>query len=544
MNKTININLGGLALIIDEDAYAKLDYYLTAIHNHFKNSEGYEEITNDIESRMGELFQESLGGRSIINSTDVDAAIQTMGSLEDFGASPDDEKAKSSYNQTNYTKQGRRIFRDPDDKILGGVCSGLSAYFGINDPIWLRIIFALLFFAAGTGFLFYILMWIIMPKAQTTADRLAMKGAPININSIAKEVEESIGNLGSKINEFGQEFSGQKKNRFSNSDTRQFSGFSNFLNELLDAIKYIIPKVIKAFSIIIGVVCLVAIVAAGIGILTSGFMFQNYADVIFGPDLINKQWLLVGSIALLFLLPAIILIILAIKAFFKVKTPKGLITGIIIFWTVNLFFGIASGLNLAKSFTNPAEVTNSKEFFTSANPDTLIVDVDEGDGFSDFEFDGVQLGNLKMKDQRFYSDDIRIKVLKSEDATISYKVDYLSNGSSRQEAENLAKSITYTPKQDGSRLIFPRYFEIGKGKLWRNQRVRVFVYLPEGKYCKITKRGDELVTKLEKDPDEEDYWQYSGTIWKMGREGFIDTAPKKKEFSDEEENQNSNQDTL
>ena len=540
MNKTININLGGLALIIDEDAYAKLDYYLTAIHNHFKNSEGYEEITNDIESRMGELFQENLGGRSIINSADVDAAIQTMGSLEDFGADPNAEKPKTSYSQSTSSRQTRRIFRDPDDKILGGVCSGLSAYFGINDPIWLRIIFALLFFVAGTGFLFYILMWIIMPKAQTTADRLAMRGTPININNIAREVEESINTLGNKINEFGQEIGGQKKNKFASSDSRPLSGLANFLNELLDAIKYILPKLIKAFAVIVGVACLAAIVAAGIGILTSGIMLNNYSDVLLGPNLISKHWILVLSVTLLFLLPAIILIILGIKAFFSVKTPKGLITGIFIFWMINLLFSIFSGVNFASSFRNPAEVSNSKEFFTSINPDTLTLDVDEGDGYSDFDFDGFQLGNLKMKDQRFYSDDIRIKVLKSEDPSISWKVDYLSNGSSKQEAESLAKAITYTPKQDGKRLIFPRYFEIEKGKIWRNQRVRVFVYLPEGKYCKITKRADELVTKLEKDPDEEDYWEYSGTIWKMGKEGFFNTNPEKKKESKTE----TAQDTL
>lgn len=542
MNKTIHINLGGFALIIDEDAYSKLDYYLTAIHNHFKNSEGYEEITNDIETRMGELFHENLGGRSIINAADVDFAIQTMGSLEDFGANPESEKSKSSTTQGNPFKSGKRIFRDPEDKILGGVCSGLSSYFGINDPIWLRIIFLLLFFAAGTGFLFYLIMWIIIPKAQSTADRLAMKGAPININSIAKEVEESINNLGHKINEFGHELGGQKKNKFTSNDSRPFSGITNILNELVDAIKYIVPKVFKAFFIIIGIICMIAIAAAGIGLITSGVVLHDYTDIFFGPELWAKHWFLVVSSFLLFLLPAIILIIIAIKAFFRVQTPKGLLRGIGIFWVICLFGALSAGLSFASSFRNPVEISKSKEFFSSSNPDTLIIDTNEAEGFSDFEFDEVTLGFLRKKNDKFYSNDIRIKVIKSEDQTISWKVDNLSNGSSRQEAESLAKSISYPIRQDGKRIIFPKYFEIEKGKLWRNQKIRVIVYVPEGKYCKITSRAEPYVTRMEKDPDEDDYYEYSGTVWKMGSEGFINTKMKKQE--EKEDSEEAPKDTL
>ncbi|HMV25182.1 MAG TPA: PspC domain-containing protein, partial [Saprospiraceae bacterium] len=236
MNKTININLGGRAFVIDEDAYAKLDYYLTSIHDYFKNSEGYEEITNDIESRMGELFADNLRGRSIISTADVDYAIHTMGSLEDFGVDTAGTQANFNTGQRiGGIKTGRRIFRDPDEKILGGVCAGLSSYFGINDPIWLRIIFLLLFFVAGTGFLFYMILWILIPKAVTSADRLSMKGEPININNIAKEVEDSFNHFGQRINDIGREFSGKKKNNLNANEPYAFSGITNFVGELVEA---------------------------------------------------------------------------------------------------------------------------------------------------------------------------------------------------------------------------------------------------------------------------------------------------------------------
>lgn len=544
MNKTININLGGIPLIIDEDAYTKLDYYLTAIHNHFKTSEGYEEITSDIESRMGELFVNQLKGRTIITAKDVDATILIMGSLEDFGAIPEQEYSKKyTGSSSSQYKTGRRVFRDPDDKIIGGVCSGLSAYFGINDPIWLRIIFALLFFAAGTGFLFYLILMIIIPKAQTTADRLAMRGAPININSIAKEVEQGINTIGSKINEFSKDFSGQKKNEFVNSDGHAMSGLSSFLSEIVDAIKFIIPKIIKAFVIMIGLICLVAIVIAGIAMLTSSIVLHNFTDLFFGPQLIGQQWLLFTSVALFFLLPTLILAILGFKAILKTKTPRALISGLGILWFINIFIGLGSGFSYAKSFKHPYETSSNLNYFENINPDTLTLDANEEDGFSDFEFDNINLGFLKTKNDKFYSSDIRVKILKSDVPNISWRIDYLSNGSSSQESESLAKSIEYQVKQDGQRLIFPKYFEIQKGKLWRNQKVRIFVYCPEGKYCRITSRAESLVTQIEKDPDQDEVYEYSNTVWKMGKEGFINTKPKSEKEDTSDNSDNDDDDT-
>ncbi len=202
MNKVFNINLGGYPFTIDEDAYKHLDTYLATIHNHFEQSDGYSEITTDIEVRMAELFQEQLKGREIVTMGDVEAAIQIMGTPADFGAEALDDASepKKQKNKKKY-HTGKRLFRDTDDKIIGGVCSGIAAYFGIQDPLWVRIAFVIIGLTAGFGIPMYIILWIIIPEAQSAADRLAMRGRPINVSNIAEMIEEEVENISKNISD-------------------------------------------------------------------------------------------------------------------------------------------------------------------------------------------------------------------------------------------------------------------------------------------------------------------------------------------------------
>ena len=198
MNKTLTINLGGLPFIIDEDAYRRLEAYLASIHKHFRSSEGYEEITGDIEARMAELFNEQLAGTPIVRAQMVDNVIQVMGTPESFGADPMAETSYAGSDQKRHTgsyQPGKRLFRNTDEKVIAGVCSRLAAYIGLKDPVWIRILFLVLFFGTGIGFLAYIILWIVAPEAKTAADRLAMKGDPINVTTIGKQVEEELENV-------------------------------------------------------------------------------------------------------------------------------------------------------------------------------------------------------------------------------------------------------------------------------------------------------------------------------------------------------------
>ncbi len=205
MNKTIDINLGGLPFTIDDDAYEKLDRYLNSLEDYFGDSEGCKEIVADIEDRIAELFKERLKKRRIVNLKDVNSIIDMMGRPEQF-----EDGTETAYRSTARRpldiKTGKRLFRDPDDKIVGGVCAGLSAYIGIEDPVWMRLVFGLLFFGAGIGVIPYIILWIVMPEAKTSGDKLAMRGETANVSNIAKTVEEEMQNLGKQISKFGKGF--------------------------------------------------------------------------------------------------------------------------------------------------------------------------------------------------------------------------------------------------------------------------------------------------------------------------------------------------
>ncbi|MGB0177807.1 MAG: PspC domain-containing protein, partial [Owenweeksia sp.] len=139
MNKTLNINLGGLIFHIDEDAYHILERYLTTLKRQFSTAEGGEEIIRDIEVRIAELFRErTTKAKEVISSADVEEVISIMGKPEDYLDSEEDGASGRSFEDTYYTPK-KRIFRDPDDRILGGVASGLAAYFNI-DPLWMRLL--------------------------------------------------------------------------------------------------------------------------------------------------------------------------------------------------------------------------------------------------------------------------------------------------------------------------------------------------------------------------------------------------------------------
>lgn len=215
MNKIFNINLGGYPFTIDEDAYQKLDKYLKTVAKHFSTSEGCDEIVSDIESRIAELFNEHLKGRPIVSMREVEKVIAVMGTPEEFGASEGGQEQEEDQKQENRDsakswKTGKRLFRDPDEKVIGGVCSGLAAYFGVDDPVWVRIAFAIAFFT-GFGFVLYMVLWIALPEAKTSGDKLSMRGERIDVSNIAKQVEDEMNQLADTISEMTKEFGSKKK---------------------------------------------------------------------------------------------------------------------------------------------------------------------------------------------------------------------------------------------------------------------------------------------------------------------------------------------
>lgn len=187
MNKTVTINIAGFVYHIDEDAYNKLDSYLNAVRGSIQQ-DGEEEIISDIEGRIGELFSERVDQQTgVIRMNHVDEIINIMGKPEDYII--DDEVP----NQQHYAtiKQAKKIYRDGEKRILGGVCSGLGHYLNV-DPVWIRIIFVLLFFLYGISILVYLILWIVIPKARNTSEILEMLGEPVTISNIEKRFKDGV----------------------------------------------------------------------------------------------------------------------------------------------------------------------------------------------------------------------------------------------------------------------------------------------------------------------------------------------------------------
>ena len=198
MKRAISINLGGIVFNIDDDAYRELQAYLTQIESCFSDREESKEIMNDIEVRIAELFNEKITDyKKVITSKDVNEIIEVMGRPEQFGET---EKESKHEQRERFGPSGyRRMYRDPDNRILGGVCSGMSAYWRI-DPIILRILFVIAFLGFGTGLIIYIILWVVIPEAKTKAQKLEMMGEKVNVSNIGNAFKEEFNNVKKNMN--------------------------------------------------------------------------------------------------------------------------------------------------------------------------------------------------------------------------------------------------------------------------------------------------------------------------------------------------------
>ncbi|GIV28712.1 MAG: hypothetical protein KatS3mg027_2526 [Bacteroidia bacterium] len=164
---------------------------------------GKKEILEDIENRMAEILSNKINEfKKVVTVEDVQYLIQTMGNPDEF-----EETGSSTANQTYSGQVKKRFYRNPDDKIVGGVCGGIAAYFDI-DPLWIRLAWAIAIFVFGSGLLFYILLWIIIPEAKTPSQKLEMKGESIKIENFGKTMAEDLSRFGKNASKQFASFSG------------------------------------------------------------------------------------------------------------------------------------------------------------------------------------------------------------------------------------------------------------------------------------------------------------------------------------------------
>jgi len=269
MKKTVKIHISGYIFTIEEDAYDKLEDWLKKISTQFSDEEGGQEIIEDIEFRVAELLNDSaIGEEKIITLNEINKVITTMGMPEDFAEETREttQTSQATEQKSKFNKKiKKRLYRDYDNSLLGGVCGGLGAYFSI-DPVIIRVLFVLAFFFGGFGPLVYIILWIITPAAKTSSQKLEMKGERVSVSNIERTIKE--------------EFENVKKNIINQSKSENYRHISNTVQNILNLIFAIIKVGFKVLLYFIAGV----FIFTGFVVIISLFAFLFFQSA---PDFIS-----------------------------------------------------------------------------------------------------------------------------------------------------------------------------------------------------------------------------------------------------------------
>jgi len=489
MNKTININLGGIFFHIDEIAYQKLKGYLDSIRRSLSDDpKGRDEIITDIESRIGEILSDKIKDvRQVINQQDIDEVIEVMGKPEDYLV---DDEIFNDDSYGNYSnKRGKKLYRDGGDRFLGGVSSGMAHYLNI-DVIWIRLGWLVAAFGFGFGFIVYPLLWILLPEANTTAEKLEMEGAEVNISNIEKKIRDEISDASTRVKHGIDEVSEKVKNAdYKKYGNRAKSGSQDLVDTLGKVFVTIFMIIGKFIGVLLIIVAVTTILGMLIGMFTLGSLDFIHDDWLFRNSVIyNNSGLPIWFLSVLtfvliaipfFFLFALGLRILSNNAKSIGKTTKLSLLGIwIVTLLVAIFFGTRQFMNSAYDGT----VTNSQEIYYSTSDTLEIKMVDNKDISNNSKLKRNWRSEIVLdtdNQEKLYSNNIRLNILQSDDTTMYAKVRKLSQGQSRQDARENADLISHAYELNEEELRIDGFFLADLNNRFSEQRVYVDLYLPE-----------------------------------------------------------------
>lgn len=511
MIKTVNINLGRIIFQIDEDAYDVLRTYLDSLTQYYKYQEGRDEIIADIESRLAELFSERLekSGFQIISLGDVEEVTQIMGKPEDFDAEGemfDEEESKASSFENFST--GRRLYRNPDEAIISGVCSGLTAYFGLKDPTWVRLGFIVLFLLSlGTvASISYILLWVILPKAETTAQKLEMRGKAVNVNSLEQKIKEEFYTASENIKEFA---SGKKKHA---------SGIGSVVNgigRIFGGLLKVVWAFVRLLFFFVGAAIIIAALVALVASLFSFiFLIPMSIKYIFSTSVLGILSLL-GAL-LFFGIPILFLIYLPFRLFskYRVKNNYAVPVAVGLFLIGLMLLGIST-------YTVNDYFSNQESFYEETildRPfeDTIYIAVNENEeDFKRLEYD-LEFKNFLSAAQRLESasDWVELDIEPSRDEQIYLERTYIAYGSSNKKAEENARSISHNVSFDYNSIVVDPFFGLGKKSKWRNQQLKLTLKVPEGMVVAVDHTTSNILDDA-KNTKNANMYTVAGNRWQM-----------------------------
>jgi len=526
MKKTFTINISGSIFHIDDDAFEKLQKYLHMLNKHFNAAVEGQEILQDIEARIAELFLEKTTNKAeVITDSMVDEVIARMGKPEDFMDQEDDAttKPKSEESQPEpENKIRRRLYRDGDIRVLGGVCSGMAAYFNM-DVVLMRVIFFLLFFLIGPfNFLLYIILWIVVPKAKTTAQKLEMKGKEATVTNIAQSIKEEVVEVKDNYNKFV--------------NSKNEKGISR-LDSFGDTVGSGLRVVLRIFILIFGAVLIIGGIASLIGFIATmavGHSFLHGGAFNLGLDsdidiaTVLNYFVTPGAyalslitIAILVGIPILMILFVGTKLLFRYKTNNKLIgLGALGLWLAALIVLIFVAVNQAGNFgkqtsqtvTQKVECTNCKTLYLEVNDDLFETLIDK-----DFSLNHMKIATVNGTETLLGHP--RFTIEKSSTGEYLMLIKKHARGSNSETAQKNVEDITYNFSQKDSTLHFDPYYLLKKDAKWRDQEVSLTLKVPEGKAVYLNPKMKDIISDIE---NVENMWDGDmiGKTWVMTPDGL------------------------
>ncbi|MCB9195015.1 MAG: PspC domain-containing protein [Flavobacteriales bacterium] len=509
MNKTVNANIAGLVFFIEEAAYEQLLNYLKSIEKNFSNAEERTEIMRDIESRIAEIFQERNGSsKEVVNMTDVEEVILIMGRPEDYQSEEYESSTDSTYQDyEEATSTKRHLYRDTDNSIFGGVCSGLGAYFGL-DPVIVRVIFVLLAIFGFSGVFIYLILLFIMPEAKTTGDKLKMRGEAITVESIKAAAKDLKDNLKANADKHKV---GKKITKTIEHGVRATSAVGRTLS-----------KVIGFGMLVTGLFAMVILLSVVIG--DGGLLpfwgerhslnMSEAMDLFYNSSL--QSSIAYVSILIILFIPIIGLIYSGLKLVLEIRVSlRYLILSFAVLWTLALGMITIVSVQAGLEFQEEAVITESIEFPESK---VLLVDVSDDDIFSNsiaYSKHWENFDLIDVNDEGIFMGYPKLVIVESsKDSTFKVIMQMRSSGLNYKEAILNAEDLEYDFSANGDQLTLAPYMSLPSGGKFRGQDLEIVIRVPEG--CTV-KLGDNieriLVPITEKNSHSEVRKSFSNTSW-------------------------------
>lgn len=473
MNKTVTANISGIIFHIETEAYEKLNRYLRTIESYFDQSDGKDEIMADIESRIAELFKTM--EVDVINMKSVDEVIEVMGQPEQYMEAEDDSDNSKSETENHY--KSKKLFRDPDDNLIGGVCAGLEHYFGL-DKIWFRAAFLIAFFAGfGSGVIIYLILWIIVPAPKTTAEKLEMKGEPVNVDSIGNTIKNEFNSFKKKVNKEDAKKYGKK------AENTLYRVFDFLIKLIVFIVKFAI-KLVAALLVIAALIALFSLIGLFFGgsFMVNIFNYRidqhwvsDYADIIFSSELV--YYLGYIGLGLFILIPLLGIIYGGLKMIFKLpNSNKAIGLTAVSLWIIGIILTFFSAATTVSQFATKQEYGENISL-PELTSDTITVEHIKPDNSGMIFTDE----DLFIKNDSLYLQDFDIDIVKSNSNQIELYVRKSARGNDRKEAGKRAKNVQFNYHIKDQSLQFSHLIAIPIEDKYRKQKIELSIGLPQGK---------------------------------------------------------------